>query len=335
MVAYMETFCINCGGERQYTVKSNRRELTIRGIKFSFVEHIAYCTDCNEEVYVPEINDENVQAKEDAYREAAHLITVTELNDILEKYNIGAGPLSVIMDFGEITINRYMRGQLPSKDHSDRLKEVLLSHKKMEEYLEKHKNDITSLAYGKCRKEIDKLNDVYTDNKIDVVTHYLLHCNLDITHLALQKMLYYAQAFFHAIFHIDLFTDDCEAWVYGPVYPYIYDKYKGNDKYSLIECTEEDFGYASNHLTMNEITFLNAISSAFGKYSGSVLIKMTHNERPWQNTRGCLRPKDHCRTVISKEEINTYFDEIVNQYKIVNPCDIVRYSEEMYTMTRQ
>ena len=75
MAAHMETFCINCGVERQYTVKSNRRELTIRGIKFSFVEHIAYCTECNEEVYVPEINDENVQAKEDAYREAAHLIT--------------------------------------------------------------------------------------------------------------------------------------------------------------------------------------------------------------------------------------------------------------------
>lgn len=118
MAAHMETFCINCGLERQYTVKSNRRELTIRGIKFSFVEHIAYCTECNEEVYVPEINDENVQEKEDAYREAAHLITVTELNDILKKYNIGTGPLAVIMDFGEVTIN----------DHDLRLSGVSVSY---------------------------------------------------------------------------------------------------------------------------------------------------------------------------------------------------------------
>lgn len=330
-----ETFCINCGEMQRYTVKSGRRELAIRGITFSFVEHKAYCTECELEVYVPEINDENVQAKEDAYREAAKLITVTELNDILKKYNIGAGPLATIMEFGEVTVNRYMRGQLPSKEHSERLREVLMSHKRMEECLEKHKNDITSVAYDKCRKEIDKLNDIYTDNKIDVVANYLLCRNMDITPLALQKMLYYSQAFFRAIFRKELFTDECEAWMYGPVYPYIYYKHKEYDRYDLNERGKEELGYAVEQLTVNEKILLDAISSAFGKYSGSVLIKMTHNERPWQITRGSLRPRDRCRTVIARELIDNYFDEIVERYGIVDPCDIIRYSDDMYLMTKQ
>lgn len=59
--------------------------MDIRGISFSYVEQTAYCSECGEEVYVPEINDLNVIAREDAYRKAAHLITIEEINCLLKK----------------------------------------------------------------------------------------------------------------------------------------------------------------------------------------------------------------------------------------------------------
>lgn len=269
-----------------------------------------------------------MQSREDAYRKAAKLITVTEINEILEKYNIGAGPLAKLLDFGEITINRYVNGQLPSKSHSDILLEIRASHKKMEAILEKNKDEISTIAYEKCRLAIDSLKDIYNDEKIAVVTRYLLSKSADITPLALQKLLYYAQSFFYAIFGKVLFADDCQAWSRGPVFPEIYYKYRGFG-YDPIQLPEIEFDPKLSDLLECEINLLDAILASFGKYSGSVLSKITHNEQPWLETRGSLHPTDRYITVISRDIINNYFVKIVEKYNIVNPCDISRYSEDM------
>ena len=124
-----KAYCLNCDEKRAYKEKTTREEVTVRGITFSYPEHTAYCAECGSEVYVAEINDKNVQEREDAYRKASRLITVSEIKEILDKYKIGAGPLALVMGFGEVTITRYLNGQIPSRDHSDKLLEVRASHR--------------------------------------------------------------------------------------------------------------------------------------------------------------------------------------------------------------
>lgn len=320
--------CIECGCKTTYTLKSHLEKLTVRGISFKYVEHSAHCTQCGNEVYVPEVNDENVRSREDEYRKAALLITVSDINEILEKYSIGAGPLAKLLGFGEVTINRYINGQLPSKSHSDKLLEILESHEKMEEYLESGRNEISNVAYTKCRAAIDELKKIYSNKKIDIVARYLLCKCADVTPMALQKMLYYAQAFFQALFNKPLFTDPCQAWIYGPVYPEVYFKYR-DFGYDPIRLPEIDFCFNSTTLSEREIKLLDAIIVAFGRYSGSTLRWMTHNEQPWLETRGPLRPTDRSEAVISNDLINSYFAKVIERYEIVNPCDISRYSEAM------
>ena len=155
----------NCDEKKEYVVKAYKREITVKGITFSYVHQTAYCSECGEELYCPQINDANVQAKEDAYRKAAKLITVEEVNQILEKYCIGAGPLAKVLGMGEITINRYVGGQLPSRENSAKLLDVLASPQLMEEHLESNKALISSTAYKKCRRALDKLLPLYGDQK--------------------------------------------------------------------------------------------------------------------------------------------------------------------------
>jgi hypothetical protein len=38
--------------------------------------------------------------------------------------NIGAKPLSLLLEWGECTIPRYLKGQIPNKEHSDKLKSI-------------------------------------------------------------------------------------------------------------------------------------------------------------------------------------------------------------------
>lgn len=321
-------FCLNCGGEENYRVHSCRAEATIRGITFSYVKSRAHCAVCGEEVYIPIINDLNAQAREDAFRKAAGLITVDEIQRILKKYNIGAGPLAKALGFGEITINRYMSGHLPSKQNSDTLLEVLGSHKVMEQFLEANREAVGSVAYLKCRAELDKLNELYGSKKIEVVIRYLLRKVSDVTPLALQKMLYYAQSFYYALFGTELFTDPCQAWAHGPVYPDVYYKYREYG-YDPIEAPTLDSDETTGELTIRETEFLNSIIAAFGCYSGTVLRKMTHSERPWQNARAGLLPEDRCVTEIDRADIHAYFSQVIEKYQIINPCDIKKYSEAM------
>lgn len=60
-------FCINCGCKQNYIIKSHMDTLTVRNIEFSYMEKTAYCSECGKEVYVPEINDYNCEAREIAY----------------------------------------------------------------------------------------------------------------------------------------------------------------------------------------------------------------------------------------------------------------------------
>ena len=47
--------------------------MSIRGIAITYDELVAYCSNCGEELYVPEINDANAAARKGAYETAKHL----------------------------------------------------------------------------------------------------------------------------------------------------------------------------------------------------------------------------------------------------------------------
>lgn len=326
-------FCANCGSKMPYSVVSNRIELTIKGTTFGCIEQEAHCVECNEEVYVPEINDYNVESRETAYRKAINLITIDEVQQILTKYNIGAGPLAILMGFGEVTISRYIAGHIPDREHSEKLLALKSDYNLMEHYLENGKENISPVAYTKCRRALDNLKDLRGPNKIEVVTRYILCKSHEITPLALQKLLYYVQSFFYALFGYNLFTDDCQAWAHGPVYPDIYYKYK-EFGYNPIDKPIEEFEDTYKSLSEEEIEFLDAVIYAFGGYSATVLKEMTHNESPWKQARGSLAPNDRSTNIIDRNVIQNYFNGVVQKYNIITPQDIRKYSDDMFKIVR-
>ena len=317
----MTAFCIGCDEEVEYTVFAERVETVVRGVKINYVEVAAKCPICGEEIYSPEINDANVQSREDAYRKAMHLITDTEIREILDRYHIGAGPLANIIGVGEVTINRYLLGQLPSREISEKLYTIKADRKLMRELLENGKEKITDIAYARCKEALDELDEMIGKSRIELVTRYLLSRNFDVTPLALQKLLYYAQAFYHALFKKDLFTDDCQAWSYGPVYPEIYSRYKS---YRNEPIPPEEMG-GLDELSAEEKSFLDDIIRVFGYFSGTTLSNITHSEKPWLKARGNLRPEDRCTNIIDRESINEYFDRVVKDHVIIVPKDMEKY----------
>lgn len=175
---------------------------------------MAFCNECGSEIFVSDIRDHNLRILDKAYREKEGLITVLEMKIILEKYDIGKRPLSLLLGWGEVTLTRYLDGNIPTKQYSDILKRVLDDPKYMRVLLEKNKSNVTENPYKRYNNALLKIEkeDAITflsEDKIDHVVKYLLVKYLGITPLALQKLLYYSQFFFKTFSGEFLFNNNC------------------------------------------------------------------------------------------------------------------------------
>jgi len=122
-----------------------------------------------------------------------------------------------------------------------------------------------------------------------------------MSNLRLQKILYYAQAWYLANFGGPLFADDFEAWMYGPVIPSLYRKYRDYGNGPIPRSRRE--------LDLDDRTreLLDEVWDVYGIYSPTQLMNLTHREGPWIEARGDIDPGAPCKCVISKEAMRDYY----------------------------
>ena len=158
---------------------------------------------------------------------------------------------------------------------------------------------------------------------MDSVVQYLLNQCDDITRLALQKALYYIQGFYYAFYETFIFTDDCQAWIHGPVYRDIYNRYK--------DCPiEKAEPFDATVFSSGEKAIYDSVIQNFCCYSGKTLEKFTHNETPWLITRGDLPITAPSERIIDKKLIGSFFVSVKEKYRMVTPSDIREYANDMF-----
>jgi uncharacterized phage-associated protein len=184
------------------------------------------------------------------------------------------------------------------------------------------------MTYEKSKKAtLELLGRVQsTKSKVDEVIDYLLYQCEDITPLALQKALYYVQGLYFVFMGNFLFEDDCEAWVHGPVYRDIYNRYSG---YRFDPIASEK-GFDVSVFTDEEKTIIDSVVQYFCCYSGKMLEYFTHSEMPWLKTRGDLPSEAHSNRIIRKEMIAEYFMAVKEKYKMLVPDDVANYAKVVF-----
>lgn len=324
-------FCIECRKYVNYQLKEVKSQKDIKGKTYEYITLRAYCEECKEEMSIPGLIDKDQELFDAHFRMVEDLMTKSEINKILEKYNIGKAPLSLALGFGEITVTRYLDGQMPSKKYSDRLKKALYDVKFMKSMLIKNKEKIGELAYNKAMMAIaEGENDSELASKIELVTQYILNKNEEITPLSLQKQLYFVQGFYLALQKQILFNANCEAWLHGPVYPDVYNKYKKYG-YNPIE-DEENFIGEKNldiKLSDSEKSVVDMVTKTFGRYSGKMLEFITHEEEPWKKARRGVKTIDYSNEIISIGSIGDYFTKIAEKYNLNKEADVLQYISDM------
>jgi len=330
-MSHQIAFCPECRQDVKYLVKENTESAKRKGEMYEFTSHTAYCETCSREIYVAELEDANLKALYDAYRQRHEIISLEDIRSIPEKYNIGKRPLSLLLGWGEQTFSRYYDGDMPTKQYSEILKRLCFEPSYYLSLLEKSKENLKSdMAYKKSKIETERLLSIPNASqrsKIDLVADYLLSQCHDITNMALQKTLYYVQGFSYAFYHTFLFAEDCEAWVHGPVYREIYSHYSSYCYDPIDEVDEFDV----SSLSSEEKLLLESIVRHVCCYSGKTLESFTHTETPWVSTRAELPAGASSHRIIPKQSIGEYFTSVKEKYCMLTPANIKDYTQNMFS----
>jgi uncharacterized phage-associated protein len=324
------TYCEECNEEVTYYVTVEKLTAKFKGKEYTYVGKTAHCDKCGSPVDVGSISDFNLSAFYDEYRRENNLISLADVKEIPKKYNIGKRPLSLLLGWGEITYSRYLEGYLPSKQYSEELIRILHDPLYYASLLESKKDNLKSeTAYKKSKKAVDSLltETSSSHSAISKAIQYLLYQCEDITPLALQKALYYIQGFYYAFYDQYLFSDDCQAWVHGPVYRSVYERYR----HYCFDPIEHANAFDESSLTASELSIFESVAANVCCYSGKILEMITHKESPWITARNGLGLLEPSEAVINKEAIGEYFTAVKNKYEMVSPSDIHAYMQTMFT----
>jgi uncharacterized phage-associated protein len=144
---------------------------------------------------------------------------------------------------------------------------------------------------------------VTANSVADFFIRFAHKCGDCITNKKLQKLVYYAQAWHLALYDKPLFRDRFEAWIFGPVQPRLYQRFKkyGSDPINEQPSKPDISSPAEKHL--------KDVIEAYWKFTAWELERMVHQEDPWKKARNALAPDKPSSKVISQEDMKKYYKQ--------------------------
>lgn len=314
-------FCLDCIEDVSCYVSVKLCKDIFEGKTIVYNEKVLTCSKCGgTNVDNAQIADENVALYGMEASRVFNIITVEQIKELLEKYNIKARPLANLLGWGEVTIARYLAGKIPEKRYSDILLDLLFNEKAMKKLIEINGSSLTYVAYKKVIKRLDELDKLDENNKALNATKYMLSREMEITPLEIQKILYFTNLVNCIIYGKLMFENECEAWVHGPVYKDIYQKHIEYGK-SPINDSVDLKNYTFN-LNFNEREIVDIVLESFGSYSAGKLRNMTHLTTPWVNSRKGYDDCESSNVKIMSKRVKEYAEYLKEKFNIRSNKDI-------------
>jgi uncharacterized phage-associated protein len=145
-------------------------------------------------------------------------------------------------------------------------------------------------------------------NALDIANALVLkshEAGSPISNMKLQKLVYFAYGWFAAIEDRELFSDEIQAWKFGPVIPSLYHKFK---LFYSNPIPKDHFFSSSNDSADVPKGLIDKIWEVYGSFSAEQLVARTHEPgTPW-DTAYSAGIND---IVINKIDIKRYFQGLL------------------------
>ena len=141
-------------------------------------------------------------------------------------------------------------------------------------------------------------------NSLNIARYFIVKAYQDgieaeMTNMKVQKLLYYAQSLHLALYDQPLFSEEIQAWRYGPVCPPAYQYYSEFEANQLTIPSSEII----LEIPDDQKLVLEEVWDYFGGYHAYRLSGMTHLEFPWKKARQGLPPEARSTQPILLEDM--------------------------------
>lgn len=143
-------------------------------------------------------------------------------------------------------------------------------------------------------------------NIFDTAKYILEKCG-PLSTMKLQKLCYYSQAWSLVWDDDELFPEEFQAWVNGPVCWELYGIHRGRFKVSADSIPKDKL---SNALTDNQKDTIDHVLDHYANKNAQWLSQLTHLEKPWQFARGGCAPGENCSNIITKSSMAEYYGSL-------------------------
>ena len=140
----------------------------------------------------------------------------------------------------------------------------------------------------------------------DVATYILEQSGL-MTTWKLQKLVYYCQAWSLVWDGDQMFNEEIEAWINGPVCPDLYKKHRGEFRIDTLPMGDADV------LTSCQKETVDVVLRDYGDRSPQWLSDLTHMEDPWKKARRGVPKGERGNSIISKESMSEYYESLCEE----------------------
>jgi len=297
-------------------LQKEKRTLVFRKEEFEIEYHYYLCTDTKEQFEDDQLSDLNVTQVYNQYRERLRLPFPDEIKSIREKYGLSARKMSDILGFGPNTYSNYEKGEIPSKanarliqlagDPEEFLKLASLSgnlnkslENKITGILETKQSRNRTITEWIFKEPIqNNLNGykMFNEEKVyQMILFFAQHPKLWKTKL--NKLLFYADFSHFKNYGYSISGLKYAAINYGPVpddyellltfgrknkvFKNVYQEINEEAAGEIIE-PAKDAVFNRELFEERELKTLQTIFEKFKNVTSSQIVKMSHDEKAWQ-----------------------------------------------------
>ncbi len=129
-----------------------------------------------------------------------------------------------------------------------------------------------------------------------------------ITPLMVQKLVFFAQAWFLANKGRPLFADDFQAWASGPVIPAMFERFE-HYAYTNLPQIEN-----ARQVTGEKLELLDGVQERYGCFKAGKLEQLVKEPGgPWAQLRNGLAPGDASSSIVGKDQIKKFYGQKIDK----------------------
>lgn len=135
-----------------------------------------------------------------------------------------------------------------------------------------------------------------------------------LSHLKLQKLLYYVQSWNLAFYDRPFFSGKFQAWIHGPVNRTIYDRFKDSKFiYSPINLSDIINANVTEDISQDAKSHIDVVLEVYAPFTDTDLEIKTHEEEPWIEARNGFAASERCEVELNEETMRRYYAARLNK----------------------